>query len=256
MKKIAILQSNYIPWKGYFDIINKVDEFIIYDEVQYTKRDWRNRNLIKSAQGLHWLTVPVHVKGAFSQKIADTRVADANWNKKHWECIRQNYCKAPFFRQYQEPLKEAYLGINTHFISEINLHFIQLINQLLGIHTPVSHSTDYLVSGDKTERLVQLVKAVGGTCYLSGPMARGYLDERAFERENLVVEWMDYTAYPEYRQHHPPFEHGVSVLDLLFHTGDNAPEYMLSFNEETVPVFRERGVDIEHRKPVFDFYKR
>ncbi len=226
MKKVAILQSNYIPWKGYFDIIRQVDEFIIYDDVQYTRRDWRNRNLIKTPHGLLWLTIPVHVKGDFFQKISETKVAETNWNKKHWHSLLTYYAKAPFFKQYQPIFEEAYLNCNFKYLSEINLHFLQIINSILGINTQMSYSADYEVTGNKTERLVHLVKAAGGTHYLSGPAAKDYIDRSIFVKENVYLEWMNYDEYNEYPQMHNPFTHGVTILDLLFNTGNDALDFI------------------------------
>src|SRR5438046_4323553 len=97
-RKAAIVQSNYIPWKGYFDLIRRVDEFILYDDVQYTRRDWRNRNLIKTPQGLRWLTIPVEVKGKYYQSIRDTKIADPVWAASHWQTIVHNYGRAPHVR--------------------------------------------------------------------------------------------------------------------------------------------------------------
>ena len=124
MKKLAILQSNYIPWKGYFDMINMVDEFIIYDCVQYTKNDWRNRNKIKTLNGVQWITIPVEQK-ELSQKICDTKVCLPNWNKKHWQTIVTNYSKAPYFKAYKSVLEQLYLETDTLYLSEINVKFIK-----------------------------------------------------------------------------------------------------------------------------------
>src|SRR4026207_404505 len=107
-KTIAVVQSNYIPWRGYFDLINSVDEFILYDDVQYTIRDWRNRNIIKTSRGSLWLTIPVRVKGKYYQKIKDTKIGDPEWNQRHWTSITHNYAKARYFRQYRETFEELY----------------------------------------------------------------------------------------------------------------------------------------------------
>ncbi|HIP48251.1 MAG TPA: hypothetical protein EYG92_04705, partial [Lutibacter sp.] len=130
MKKIAILQSNYIPWKGYFDLINMVDEFILYDEVQYTKNDWRNRNKIQTKQGVQWLTIPVRQK-ELSQLIKDTKITDKKWGKKHWATIRQNYSKAKYFKEYKDIFEELYLNCEEQYLSQINYKFIVVINEIL-----------------------------------------------------------------------------------------------------------------------------
>jgi hypothetical protein len=226
MKKVAILQSNYIPWKGYFDIINSVDTFVIYDEVQYTKRDWRNRNLIKSPEGLQWLTIPVEVKGKYFQKINETLVSDKTWMLKHWKSICQNYKKAPFFKQHEDYFFELYTTANFDFISEVNLHFINGINKLIGIKTEIIDSRNLDLGGDKNERLIDAVKKTNGTHYLSGPAAKSYMDVDLFNQSGIEVEWMSYTGYKEYPQLFSTFEHGVSILDLIFNVGTNCLSYL------------------------------
>lgn len=228
-KKVAILQSNYIPWKGYFDLINFVDEFVLFDEMQYTRRDWRNRNLIKTRSGLKWLTIPVAVKGNYFQKIKNTRVSDAGWAKRHWESIVHNYSKATHFNSYRELFEGLYLGSQESFLSRINYAFLTAICKILGISTPISWSEEYTSVEGKTERLVSICKQARATTYLSGPAARDYIDETLFNNENISLEYMDYSSYPEYRQLFPPFEHGVSVMDLIFNEGPDAPKFMKSF---------------------------
>jgi hypothetical protein len=229
-KKVAILQSNYIPWKGYFDLINSVDEFILYDEMQYTKNDWRNRNKIKTAQGASWLTIAVRQE-SLHQKINETFVFDPKWNIKHWRTLAQTYSKAPFFRDYKDEFESLYSQEGLTNLSQINYQFIDLICKLLGIKTKLSWSTDYELGEGKTERLVKLVKDAGGTEYVSGPAARDYIVADLFADADVKLSWMDYSEYPEYQQLGPaPFEHGVSIVDLLFNTGPEAPSYMKSFN--------------------------
>lgn len=235
MKKVAILQSNYIPWKGYFDMINSVDEFIFYDDMQYTTGDWRNRNKIKTPNGLKWITIPVFSKGSLQTnlKIKDTLISDINWAKKHWNIILQNYKKAPFFSLYKDIFEELYLKSDEKYLSEINHKFIYTINDILGIKTKVSSSTSFNLIDGKTERLVDLIKQVGGSEYISGPAAKDYIDAKLFEEENIKLTWMDYSGYKEYPQLYMPFEHGVSILDLLFNCGDDANKYLKSFMNDS-----------------------
>lgn len=229
-KKIAILQSNYIPWKGYFDLINAVDEFVLYDEMQYTKNDWRNRNKIKTSSGVQWITIPV-IQTHLDQKINETAVFDKKWNIKHWRTLQQNYTKAKYFKEYKDIFEDLYLNIGTELLSEINFKLITVINNLLGISTRITWSSDYEYGEGKSERLVRLVQALQGTEYISGPAAKNYLDESLFEAEGIKVSWFDYSGYPEYNQLFSPFEHGVSVLDLLFNEGPKATEFMKSFKK-------------------------
>ena len=228
MKKIAILQSNYIPWKGYFDLINMVDEFIFYDEVQYTKNDWRNRNKIKTPQGIQWLTIPVRQE-SLDQKIKDTKISDKKWNIKHWRTISQNYSKAKYFKDYKDIFEELYLTCDEEYLSEINYKFITTINEILEIKTKLRWSSEFELVDGQTEKLLGICKDCNADIYLSGPAAKDYFNEDLAKQENIKVEWMDYSGYKEYEQLNPPFEHGVTILDLIFNKGDRAKEFMKSF---------------------------
>lgn len=232
--KVAISQSNYIPWKGYFDAINWVDHFILYDDAQYTKRDWRNRNKIITPQGSQWLSIPVEVKGKFEQAINQTQVSDAGWATKHWATIKQNYSKAPHWDLIREWLEPLYLGEQETHLSAINAKWIIAINQFLGIQTPIESSSKYQVEGDATERLVAYCQRVGATDYYSGPAAKNYMDEEKFSAANIRVHYYDYSNYPQYPQCYGDFDHAVSILDLLFNTGNDAPNYMKSFTATRV----------------------
>lgn len=229
MKKVAIVQSNYIPWKGYFDMINMVDEFVLFDEVQYTKRDWRNRNIIKTPEGLIWLTIPVEVKGKYLQKISETKIADNTWQKKHWNSIKTNYSKSEYFHLYAEVFEELYLNCGEEYLSRINDIFLSKICNLLDISTNIKFSSDVFEQGERNEQLINICRKLQATDYLSGPAAKDYIDEEEFQKYGIRVHWMDYTGYPEYRQLYPPFEHGVSILDLLFNEGTNAKKFMKSY---------------------------
>jgi hypothetical protein len=235
-KRVAIVQSCYIPWKGYFDLINLVDEFILYDDRQYTRRDWRNRNRIKTAQGTQWLTIPVEVKGRYHQRIDETQISDPDWADRHWKTLVHNYSAAPHFEDYSETIESLYRNAPYPRLSEVNRTFLEALCELLGIGTRLSWSTDYDAQGAKTERLVSLCRAAGATTYLSGPSAREYLQEDLLEEAAIALEWADYSGYPEYPQLHPPFEHEVTVLDLLFNTGPEAPRFMKSFTTRQAAV--------------------
>jgi hypothetical protein len=231
LKKVAIIQSNYIPWKGYFDIINQADEFIIYDEVQYTKNDWRNRNIIKTPNGPLWITIPIDMKGKFGQKILDSKIADLRWNKKHWQSIRTYYGKANYFKEYKEFFENLYLNNSEIYLSQVNYSFIKLICEILNINTKISWSNEYNCSGSKTEKLVELCKITNATEYITGPAAKSYLEEELFAKANIKVSWMNYDGYPEYEQLYPPFDHAVSVIDLIFSTGKDAMQYLIKNNK-------------------------
>lgn len=224
-RKVAILQSNYIPWKGYFDMIAAVDEFILFDVVQYTRRDWRNRNKIKTPNGTQWLTIPVQVKGKYLQKIEETEVDNTDWAVKHWNILQQNYKKAPYYNEIQEWLEPLYRNKYTN-LSTLNRVFIENICTYLGIKTLITNASDYIISEGANERLLHLCQQARATDYISGPAARDYLDEALFETSQIKVHWFDYSGYPEYPQLWGTFAHEVSILDLLFNCGTQSPAYM------------------------------
>ncbi|KVX38818.1 hypothetical protein WL04_10695 [Burkholderia ubonensis] len=226
-KRVAILQSNYIPWKGYFDLIAACDEFILYDDAQYTRRDWRNRNQIKTPQGVQWLSVPVKVKGKYHQSIRETEIDGTDWAPQHWKRLQQNYARAPHFARYADTLEALYLGRRYDTLSELNGTLLTWVNEQLEIGTRISSSSDYDLHGDRTEKLLNLCVQAGATEYLSGPAARSYLDESLFAQANVAVRWFDYPAYPEYPQQWGAFVHGVTVLDVLFNCGPDARRYAL-----------------------------
>ncbi len=212
-----------------------MDEFVLYDDVQYTRRDWRNRNRIKTAAGLTWLTVPVRVKDRYHQLVHETVVSEPDWPGRHWRSIVHAYSRAAFFGHYRAELEELYLGCEETHLSRVNARFLAWICRTLGIATPVRWSMDYDLGTGRNERLIALCRQLGATEYLSGPAARCYLDEAAFAAAGIAVRWMDYSGYPEHRQLHGPFEHGVSVLDLILNEGPDAPSYMKSFPPPPAP---------------------
>ncbi len=236
MKKIAISQSNYIPWKGYFDLINSVDEFVLYDDVQYTKRDWRNRNLIKTAGGLRWLTIPVLTAQRFHQTIRDTQVADPAWAGRHWQSIELAYRSAPAWDFCQPWLSRLYEEAPGRSLSEVNVLFLGALCRQLGICTPIRSSGEFQRADGRSERLAGICRELGGDIYYSGPAAADYLDQAVFSREGIEVRWMDYGGYPPYHQLHGAFEHRVSVLDLLLNEGPQAPAFLKSFGQRSTPT--------------------
>lgn len=225
-KKIAISQSNYIPWKGYFDMIASVDEFIVFDDAQYTRGDWRNRNLIKTRQGVKWLTIPVKVKGKFGQKIREVKIDEVDWQQKHWKSIVYNYQGSPYFSDISLWLEPMYLKNQHKNLSELNIAFLRSINQYLGITTKISVSWDYGLVEGKSERLLDLCEKSGGTEYVSGPSARNYLDQALFAKSGIKLTWQNYDEYPKYKQLWGEFVHEVSILDLIFNCGPQSADFM------------------------------
>ncbi len=231
-KRIAVVQSSYIPWKGYFDLINSVDEFVLYDDAQFTRRDWRSRNRIKTAQGPHWLSVPVEVSGQYLQAIKETKIADPAWKRRHWATIRHSYASAPYFAQYETFLENLYAAAPSDLLSSANYWFLTQLCTLLGIQTKFSWSMDYAMIGDRTERLAAICTQAGATEYLSGPSAKAYLDPTVFDRRGILLRFVDYSGYPEYSQLHGAFDHAVSIIDLVLSVGPEAGRYMRSISHE------------------------
>jgi len=224
--QICIIQSCYIPWKGFFDLIRQCDEYVIFDRAQYVKRHWHNRNLIKTASGPAWLTIPVIVRGRFEQPIDEVEIASP-WAEKHWRAIGFAYRRAPFFAELAPVVQRWYEQAHHQTrLTDVNLIFLRGIAGLLGIKTRITRDTAYPAAGAKTERLLAIARAVGADRYLSGPSARDYFDEDMFRAAGVATEWMSYNGYPEYSQLHGDFVHEVSALDLLFNTGPEASRYL------------------------------
>ncbi len=225
-KRVAIIQSSYIPWKGYFDIIRAVDEFVFLDDAQFTRRDWRNRNRIKTPNGTIWLSIPVRSKGRYEQAIDETEIAES-WADRHWETLRRSYARASCFPAFESRIRVLYEQAAAEaMLSQVNSLLIRGICDILGIATRIAWSRDYPVQGAKTDRLLSICRAAGATHYLSGPAARVYMELDKFAAAGIEVAFADYAGYPEYPQLHGAFEHGVSIMDLLFNTGSDAIRYM------------------------------
>ena len=225
-QRVAILQSNYIPWKGYFDLIAAVDTFVIYDQMQYTREDWRNRNTIKTSNGLLWLTVPIRQSGRFGQRICDAEIDGNLWARKHWKSIENAYRRAPHFEEVAQWLRSIYEVPNLTHLSVLNRMLIGSICKFLGIQTILLDSSELELRGDPSERIANICEQLGAEYYISGPAARSYLNEADFFRRGINVNWFDYAGYSEYPQLWSSFVHNVSVLDLLFMCGASAPLYM------------------------------
>jgi hypothetical protein len=214
--KVAVLQSNYLPWKGYFDIINSVDVFVYYDEVQYTKNDWRNRNKLYGKNGEFWLTIPIH-KDAVKQKISEVKIENPAWQEQHFKSIYLTYKRSPFFYQIEPLIHEVYIEKKWELLIDIDRYLIEQIAKMVGIQTKFIDSKSYDLQGDRVERLVNLLKQVGATTYLSGPSARNYLADKEyiFTANDIDLVYKSYVGYKEYSQLCSPFLHGVSVIDVL-----------------------------------------
>ncbi len=223
MKTVAILQSNYIPWKGYFDLIHEVDLFVFHDDLQYTHSDWRNRNLIMTAQGPKWLTIPA---GRSEKRlICEVEIKDQGWKGKHRRLIEQSYRGAPHFEEHRGLLDFLYDNEISN-LSEYNQRAIRHVAELLGIDTELGDSRTIGAEGRKTQRLISMLRRVGATRYISGPAGKDYIDEEMFVDAGIELVFKEYPRYPEYRQQFAPFAHRVTVLDLIFNLGDRAPAHI------------------------------
>lgn len=222
--KVGIIQSNFLPWRGYFDFIREVDLFVVEDDLQYTKGDWRNRNRIKTPRGSEWITVPVKYKHT-KQLIQDTLVDYSTpWVKKMLNRIRESYRTAPYFEPYFSELSEL-LNQPAASISDLNLFLIRWACRHLEISTPLVLSQDYHPEGAKTERVISILRQSGADVYLSGPAGKNYILPELFEQAGIQLEYKQYN-YPEYEQLYPPFDPAVSILDLFFMKGIEARLYL------------------------------
>ncbi len=224
----VILQPSYIPWRGYFHQIHKADIFVFYDDVQYDKRGWRNRNQVKAPQGTQWLTIPVLSKGCQVNHTPINQIRihwDEDWNVKHWNTLKYLYGKAPYFKRYA-PLLEDFYGRRPELLSDFTIELTMALAKELGVEkTKFLRSSDLEATGTKTDRLLSILKSLGATHYISGPSAKDYLEEDKLRSAGVSLEYMVY-EYPEYEQLYPPFDPNVSILDLLFMTGPQAPQYI------------------------------
>jgi len=202
-----------------------VDLFVFYDDVQFTKNDWRNRNKIKTANGLQWLSIPCGQN--IDRLIYEVDLNDSRWQKKHWNSIVTNYSPAKHFDEYKEFFKEIYIGKEWKNLSDLNQYIIKKISkEILNMDTEFADSRAFNLSGDRKERLLSLLAKIEATEYLSGPSAGYYITDKDFKDAGINLEWMDYSDYPKYDQLFSPFEHGVSIVDLIFNEGADAVKYM------------------------------
>jgi len=225
--RCAIVQPSYIPWRGYFDLIRRVDVFVFYDDVQYDTNGWRNRNRIKTAAGVQWLTIPVHARGAQTdhRPIHSIQMVDDGWPRRHLRTLVRAYSRAPHFREHREWLEAAFAAPPT-LLADFTIPLTVDIAARLGITTTrFLRSSALDASGAKTDRLLDVLRTVGASRYLSGPTARAYLDEARLAEAGIAIEWMAYD-YPAYPQLYPPFDPHVSALDLLFMTGSRAIDFI------------------------------
>ncbi len=219
MNKIAIVQSNYFPWIGYFDLINYVDKFIVFDDVQFTKRHWRNRNKIKSKNGVFWLTVPVKTKGKFKQNISEVLIDGFDWKKKHQKSLENTYGSSKHFEEIYNLYKPIFDDNNLKYLSDLNYLIIKLTTRYLGLKTKIYKSNEFKIIEGKNQRLIHLCEQAGSSIYVSGEVAKIYLDENEFNKNGLSIEYFKYKNY-SFVQNINNIEN-LSILDTLFRYGKN-----------------------------------
>lgn len=228
--KVGVIQSSFIPWRGYFDFIASVDMFIFYDDVQYSKGSWRNRNRIKCHDGSRWLTVPVRHR-SLSQLIIETEIDDRkDWRASHSKLWHTEYVDAPFLNDVLTLLGDMGKGSDLT-ISQLNVRLIRSICTYLDIHTPMLLSSELNVEGARTDRLINLLRAVGGKTYLSGPSADNYLEKDKFREAGIRLEYKSYD-YAPHPQLWGSFEGAVSILDLIANCGRESSRYLVSLSPD------------------------
>jgi len=219
--RVTILQPSYLPWLGFFEQMTRSDKFVLLDDVQYTRRDWRNRNKVRVKEGWVWLTVPVQQKSRFSQSLLETRIDNSvSWRRKHLETLRQHYCKAPFFEKYFPRCQQIYEK-DWKFLFDLCLETIQFLKEEMGIETPLLRSSEMKLSGEKTERLVSICRELGATHYLSGESGSDYISQEDFSNQGIELEYQNY-EHPVYPQRYPGFVPHLSTIDLLFNCGEQS----------------------------------
>jgi hypothetical protein len=252
--RIAIIQSAYIPWRGFFDLIGRCDEYVIFDSVQYAKRHWHNRNLIKTPNGSLWITIPVATKSRFEQSIEEVTIS-AEWAERHWRTLVSNYSRAPHFTRLAPQIESLYESASQlRCLTAVNELFLRALCNILGIRTLITRDGKYEPVGARSDRLIDICRKAGATHYLSGPSARAYLEEEKFTAAGIAVEWMTYGDYPVYAQCWGGYEPALSVLDLLFNIGEAEPRFWRREGEATASAaLGPSGAAGDHAPDHFDY---
>lgn len=228
--RISIIQPGYLPWLGFFELMYNCDLFVIFDDVQYTKKDWRSRNRIRSKNGWLWLTVPVLTKGKRFQLISEARINySTNWQLKHLRTLEINYHKAKYFKEYFCSFKEI-LSRKHDYLINLDLEIIYWFSQGLGIDRPVLKSSTLKTSGKREERIIEICKKLGARELYDSKAASFFLNAEDFKNEGINVIFQDY-SHPVYTQVYKPFVPYMSTIDLLFsHGADSLAIILNKFN--------------------------
>lgn len=227
--RICVAQSNYLPWLGYFALVDQADTFVLYDSAQFTKNDWRNRNRIRSESSAFWITIPCITSGRFGQSIRETQVKATGWARKHIASMQSCYSKSPHFAWFEDRLFPILTELkDEQSLSYTNEILIRLIAQDLNITTTVVSDNQYLVAGDRNSKLLQLCQQAGATEYLSGPAASNYLDRQRFMANGIRIKYMDYGSVEEFLIHQGNMATDfLSIVDTIAHCGiDTVREFL------------------------------
>ena len=216
----TIMQPTYLPWIGYFALMDEADRFVFLDNVQFEKQSWQQRNRIKTSNGWTWLSVPVIRK--FPQRIDATRINNSqNWMRKQWKTIEQNYRRARYWERYRAPLSEIYSRNWEHLVG-LNLEIIFWLMEEFGIHTETLRASKLPVSGEKVSLLIDICRYLGASVYLSPAGSACYIEEdNQFNAEGISLEYQRY-KHPIYRQLYGEFISHMAAIDLLFNEGPNS----------------------------------
>ncbi len=235
--KVAIMQPTWLPWLGYFDLIDQADRFVFLDTVQFEKQTWQQRNRLKSSGGLGWITVPVFIKGQFGQSIADVQIDRRKFPSKHLRTIRQNYSRAVYFNEYIDEFSDLLEEGDWHSLCELNIAVIDWLCEKFGIETELLRASQMKANGKRSERLVSILNEFGSNDYLSPMGSLEYLqeDRELFEKSRVSISFQNY-VHPEYQQLYPPFLAGASALDLLFNEGLNSLQIIRSGRDLPIPA--------------------
>ena len=231
-RTIAVMQPTYLPWIGYFGMIDMADVFIFYDDVQFVKQSWQQRNRIKTQDGWIWLVVPVFQN--FGQRINKVKINNnQNWSKKHWKSIQYNYSKAPFFNEYGGSFREIYEK-EWEYLVDLNITLIKKISEILGLDTKFMLSSELRgVEGTKTDRLINILKLIGADEYVTGPGTKAYIEPEKFKRNDIMLYWYEF-KHPSYKQLYGDFVPYLSVIDLLYNMGGESVQVIREGEENAV----------------------
>jgi len=223
---ISVHQPQYLPWLGYFHKMYEADAFVFLDNVQYKKREYQNRNRIRTKTGEIWLTVPVLKDIDPYPNILSVRIDNSQkWQKKHWRAIYINYSPTPFFKKYSGFFEDIYKK-EWKTLAELNIYIIRYIARSLGIDRPIYLESQLNIEVKNTRRIIGICKALKADTYLSGVGGKNYLDEKQFDLERIKLIYQDFN-HPRYPQRYKPFIPFMSIIDLMFNCGEDSLKILI-----------------------------